>query len=153
MTTQQSAGQATDQQDVVQMLIEQHELVKETFTKVLNESGETRKQLFEELADLIHTHETSEQQVIHPLTRSTEQGEQIVAERLLEEAEADRTIAELRKLSADDPTFQGRLEGLQQAVVAHAEREEGEEFPLLRELSADQRAELAEQLRQAQAGG
>ncbi|NUR30184.1 MAG: hemerythrin domain-containing protein [Catenulispora sp.] len=143
---------STDQQDVVKMLIEQHTLVKKTFTKVLGTTGETKKQLFEELADLIHLHELSEQQVIHPLTRTAEQGEQIVAERLLEEAEADRTIAELRKLSADDPTFQGRLEGLQQAVVAHAEREEGEEFPLLMALSADQRAALADELRNAQAG-
>jgi hemerythrin superfamily protein len=143
---------SSDRQDVVEMLIEQHTLVKKTFTKVLGTTGETKKQLFEELADLIHLHELSEQQVIHPLTRTAEQGEQIVAERLLEEAEADRTIAELRKLSADDPTFQGRLEGLQQAVVAHAEREEGEEFPLLMALSADQRASLADELRQAQAG-
>ena len=143
---------STDQQDVVEMLIDQHTLVKKTFTKVLGTTGETKKQLFEELADLIHVHELSEQKVIHPLTRTAENGEQIVAERLLEEAEADRTIAELRKLSADDPTFQGRLEGLQQAVVAHAEREEGEEFPLLRELSADQRAALADELRKAQAG-
>jgi hemerythrin superfamily protein len=143
----------TDQQDIVQMLIDQHELVKQTFIKVLGETGETRKQLFDELADLIHLHELSEQQVIHPLTRTAEQGEQIVAERLLEEAEADRTIAELRKLSADDPTLQGRLEGLQQAVVAHAEREEGEEFPLLKELSDEQRAALADELRRAQAGG
>jgi hemerythrin superfamily protein len=142
----------SDQQDVVEMLIEQHTLVKKTFTKVLGTTGETKKQLFEELADLIHIHELSEQQVIHPLTRTVEQGEQIVAERLLEEVEADRTIAELRKLSADDPTFQGRLEGLQQSVVAHAEREEGEEFPLLMELSKDQRAALADELRKAQAG-
>lgn len=143
---------STDRQDVVEMLIDQHTLVKKTFIKVLATTGETKKQLFEELADLIHLHELSEQQVIHPLTRTAEQGEQIVAERLLEEAEADRTIAELRKLSADDPTFQGRLEGLQQAVVAHAEREEGEEFPLLMALSADQRATLADELRQAQSG-
>lgn len=143
---------STDQEDVVQMLIEQHTLVKKTFTKVLATTGETKKLLFAELADLIHTHEVSEQQVIHPLTRSTEQGEQIVAERLLEEAEADRTIADLRKLSADDPSFQGRLEALQQAVVAHAEREEGEEFPLLMELSKADRAALADDLRKAQAG-
>jgi hemerythrin superfamily protein len=142
----------TDQQDVVQMLIDQHETVKQTFTKVLGETGEARKQMFEELADLIHTHELSEQQVIHPLTRTADQGERIVADRLREEAEADQIIAELRGLSADDPTFEGRLEGLQQAVVAHAEREEDEEFPLLRELSDDQRASLADELRRAQAG-
>lgn len=142
----------TDQPDVVHMLMDQHKLVKQTFTKVLSQTGETKKQLFEELADLIHTHETSEQQVIHPLTRTTEQGEQIAAERLVEEAETDRTIAELRKLSADDPTFHGRLEALQQAIMAHVEREEGEEFPLLQKLSAEERASLAEELRKAQAG-
>jgi hemerythrin superfamily protein len=140
------------QQDVVQMLIDQHEMVKQTFTKVMNETGEARKELFDELADLIHTHELSEQQVIHPLTRTAEQGEQIAAERLAEEAEVDRTLAELRKLSADDPSFAGRLESLQQAVTAHAEREEDEEFPLLRKLSEEELASLAEQLREAQAG-
>jgi hemerythrin superfamily protein len=37
-------------------------------------------------------------------------------------------------------------------VTAHAEREEDEEFPLLRKLSEEELASLAEQLREAQAG-
>jgi len=138
--------------DIVDMLIAQHERIKETFAEVQAASGEGKNQLFGKLTDLLHTHEAGEQQVVRPVTReSTPDGQQIADARVEEERQADQAIAELKALGVDHPQFDTKFEALYRAVLAHATHEEHEEFPRLRLLAAERRQAMTDQLRVAQA--
>jgi hemerythrin superfamily protein len=86
---------------------------------------------------LLAVHETAEEIAIHPDVRRAGSGDAIVEQRLGEEAEAKRMLAELEKMGVDDPRFSAGLATFEAAVVDHAEREEQEEFPLLYEVHAE----------------
>ena len=82
--------------DVVGYLEGQHERVKGWFEKVLASSGEKRRHAFYELRRLLAIHETAEEEIVHPAARrALADGEQIVRERLREENEAKKILAEL----------------------------------------------------------
>ena len=114
-----------DQGDIVNVLLAQHEHIKETFTRLQVASGDAKKQLFANLTDLLHIHETGEQQVVHPVTRtSTPDGQQVATARIDEETAADQEIAELKGLGIEHPQFDTKLAALHRAVLTHAAHEE-----------------------------
>jgi carbon monoxide dehydrogenase subunit G/hemerythrin superfamily protein len=140
-----------DQGDIVDVLLAQHEHIKEMFARVHAADGDVKAQLFGRLTELLHAHESGEQQIVHPVTRdSTPDGEQVAAARVQEEREADQAIAELQTLGVGHPGFEMRLQAFHQAVLAHADHEEQDEFPRLRLLPAEDRHAMAEQLHAAQ---
>lgn len=148
-----AAATASGEGDVVDALLVQHEQVKQAFTRVQAASGQDKQRRFDELAELLHTHELGEQQVVHPVTgQSAPLGGQVAAGSVQEENEADRAIAELRAIGVQHPDFDVKLEAFHQAVLRHAAHEEQEEFPLLRQnIPAGQRQTMADELRAAQA--
>jgi hemerythrin superfamily protein len=124
----------TQKQDVVDMLLEQHGRIKSLFSQVTAAQGEEKRERFEDLVRLLAVHETAEEEVVHPTARQKiEGGDQIVNSRLQEEDEAKRALAELYDMGVDHPDFNGKLTALAEAVTRHADREEAEEFPRLRE--------------------
>lgn len=134
---------AVQQRDVVDLLQKQHEEIKSLFNQVKVAQGEQKRQLFQELVRLLAVHESAEEIVVHPEARQ-QAGEQVVQARLQEEDEAKHTLAELYDMGTDHPQFNTKLESLAQSVIAHAEREEQEEFPQLRQkLSADRLRQMA----------
>ncbi len=143
---------ASNQGDIVDVLLAQHQHIRATFARVHAASGEAKAQLFDRLAHLLHLHETGEQQVVHPVTQlSVPDGPQIATARLEEEMHADHAVAELKALGIEHPQFDMKLEALHQAVLAHAIHEEHEEFSRLRQLTTERRQAMADALRAAQA--
>jgi Hemerythrin HHE cation binding domain len=145
-------GPLSGQADVVDVLLAQHEQVKQAFARVQASPMQDKEQSFAELVTLLHTHETGEQQVVHPVTgQSAPTGGQVAAGRVQEETEADRAIAELKALGVEHPEFDAKLETFHQAVLRHAAHEEQDEFPLLRQNNpTGQLQAMAEELRVAQ---
>lgn len=144
----------TREQDVVDLLIEQHEQIRGLLTRLRGGAvGAAKRELFEDLMRLLAVHETAEEEILHPIARSElVDGERVVAGRLHEEAEAKRVLAELYELGVDHPRFDAKLAALAEAVTAHASHEETEEFAKLRrELSADQLRKMAGAVRAAEA--
>jgi hypothetical protein len=141
------SGERSDE-DVVDVLLAQHEQVKELMARVAAAEGPVKQQLFEELAALLKTHEKGEQRVVHPVTRtSVPGGAQTANARLGEEERADQLMAEVETMIADSREFDTWFEQLQAAVLDHASHEEREEFPRLRrELSAARLRSMAEEL-------
>jgi hemerythrin superfamily protein len=141
------------QQDVVDLLREQHEQIKSLFSRVAAATGTEKRELFEELVRLLAVHETAEEEVVHPTARRSMTGaEQVVDARLREEDEAKHALAALYDLGVDHPEFDGKLGMLAEAVIAHAEREEAEEFPQLREhVSAEQLRRMTGAVKAAEA--
>jgi uncharacterized membrane protein len=142
----------SDQGDIVNVLLAQHEHIKEAFTRVQTASGDAKRHLFTDLTDLLHAHETGEQQVVHPVTRAaTPDGHQVATACIEEERHADYAIAELKGLGTDHPQFDTKLAALHRAVLTHAGHEEQDEFPRLRHLPAARRQVMADELQAAQA--
>jgi len=143
---------ATQQRDAVDVLLAQHERIKELFRQVTSASGAQKRELFEDLVRLLAVHEAAEEELIHPLSRrDNAAGDAVVQARLDEEQQAKRDLANLYDVGTDDPAFDTALRQLRDAVIAHAEHEEHEEFPALRRaLSAEQLTRLAGMVRTAE---
>jgi hemerythrin superfamily protein len=141
------------EQDVVDLLLEQHDEIKSLFSQVETAQGDVKRELFEDLVRLLAVHESAEEEVVHPTARrKLDDGEQVVDERLEEEDEAKHALAELYDLGVDHPEFNSKVSTLAQAVTQHAMREESEEFLRLRQtLEPDQLRRMAGALQAAEA--
>jgi hemerythrin superfamily protein len=116
--------------DLVRILLEQHAAVKDLFADVEAASGTERASLFEQLVAMLKAHETAEEAVVRPVAAQTA-GEDEAAARNAEEAEADATVAALLELDVDSAEFAEQFAAFKEAVDAHAEAEETEEFSAL----------------------
>jgi hemerythrin superfamily protein len=128
--------------DVVDLLLEQHQEIKELFRQVATATGTTKRERFQELVRLLAVHESAEEGVVHPAARkSINGGEQVVESRLHEEDEAKHVLADLYDMGVDDPRFDAKFAEFEQAVIEHATHEEQDEFRYLRENLPEDRLE------------
>lgn len=95
--------------------------------------GDERGQAFRSLVRLLSVHETAEEELIHPEARGVDGGEPVVDARIGEEHRAKELLSTLDELGPGAEGFDTLLLQLRDDVLAHAEHEEREEFPLLRE--------------------
>ncbi|ROT32470.1 hemerythrin domain-containing protein [Micromonospora sp. HM5-17] len=144
---------ATKQRDVVDLLVDQHNQIKSLFGQLSRARGTEKRELFEQLVRLLAVHESAEEIVVHPSARRRiDRGHQVVDQRLQEEDQAKRELAELYEMGVDHPNFDTRLARLADAVVQHASHEENEEFPSLRRnMSEAQLTRMAGAVRAAEA--
>ena len=140
-----SKGTAAEEgADVVDLLLAQHERIRSLFVEVVAAPIEEKQEAFDRLRRLLAVHETAEELVTHPRVRLAEGGNEVVDARLEEETASKKMLAALDGMSVDDPGFAPRLAELEEAVLAHADAEEREEFPLLRrDVEAGQREAMA----------
>jgi hemerythrin superfamily protein len=143
----------TQDQDVVELLLHQHNQIKALFQQVATARGAQKRDLFDQLVRLLAVHESAEEEVVHPAARRRAQaGDAVVDSRLREEDEAKKELAALYDMGVDHPDFDMKLGVLARAVTDHARHEEHEEFPYLRQnLDADTRRRMAGALRAAEA--
>jgi hemerythrin superfamily protein len=122
---------AAKEQDVVELLLTQHNEIKSLFAEVRAAQGEQKQQAFQDLVRLLAVHESAEEQVVHPAARK-DAGDEEVDARLHEEDEAKHVLSDLYDLGVDAPDFDARFAEFERAVLSHATHEEQEEFPELR---------------------
>ena len=124
---------ANDQQtDLIEAIQRDHREVEQMLEAVVSASGSARQQAFEQLAAKLKAHEEAEQQVVHPLTAS--EGGADEAETLeAEESAASMALRELEGLDVDSAEFERKFEQLKADVLAHAQEEEREEHPRLKD--------------------
>ncbi|MEE6257446.1 hemerythrin domain-containing protein [Plantactinospora sonchi] len=144
---------ATKQRDVVDLLVDQHNQIKTLFGQLGRAQGAEKRELFESLVRLLAVHESAEEIVVHPSARKKiDRGQQVVDQRLQEEDQAKRELAELYDMGVDHPNFDARMAKFADAVMQHASHEENEEFPSLRRsMSEAQLARMAGAVRAAEA--
>ncbi|WP_432969903.1 hemerythrin domain-containing protein [Dactylosporangium sp. CA-233914] len=121
----------TRQQDVVDLLLDQHNEIKSLFSQVKAARGEQKRQSFQSLVRLLAVHESAEEQVVHPAARSNA-GNEVVDARLHEESEAKQVLSDLYDLGVEAPEFDAKFAEFERAVLDHASHEERDEFPELR---------------------
>ncbi|MFD2767982.1 hemerythrin domain-containing protein [Micromonospora eburnea] len=123
---------AAQKQDVIDLLLSQHNEIKSLFTRVkAARDSEQKREAFQQLVRLLAVHESAEEQVVHPSARD-DAGDAVVDARLHEEAEAKHVLADLYDLGVDGPGFDAKFAEFERAVLDHATHEEKEEFPALR---------------------
>lgn len=139
--------------DVVDLLLTQHARIEEQFLLVVGAQGKDRQEAFDDLVRLLAMHETAEEEVVHPLSRTiAADGDGVVDERLREERQAKEMLKELVDADVDSDGFETALLLLRNAVLTHARHEERYEFPQLRaKVPADRLRGLAGVVRAAEA--
>ena len=137
--------------DVIRILLEQHARVHELFAEISSAEGEHKKHVFEELRALLAVHETAEEMVLRPVSKSVA-GESVADARNAEESEANEVLKDLESMDVDSADFDAKLQTFQKAVAQHAEKEETEEFPsILQQCDEDKRATMGKQVKAAEA--
>ena len=114
--------------DVIRVLLEQHARIRELFTDVRAAMGGHKRQAFDELRALLAVHETAEEMVLRPISKSAA-GEAIVGARNKEEEEATKVLKDLERMDVSSSLFGRKIAALETMVRRHAENEEREEFP------------------------
>jgi hemerythrin superfamily protein len=131
--------QAQENEDVIELLQRQHKEIRQLFTQLEIAEGDRRKDLFHSLVRLLAVHETAEEEVVHPEVRDLRGGKPVVEARLGEEHRAKELLATMSKMGPEADGFDTLLVQLRDDVLAHAEHEEREEFPLLRKEHSQER--------------
>lgn len=139
--------------DVVSLLLTQHARIEELFLLVSGSEGAARADAFNDLVKLLAVHETAEEEVVHPLSRTLPgDNDALVDERLAEERQAKETLQVLIEGGVDADGFDEGLLLLRTSVLEHARHEERYEFPRLRaHVPADRLRQLATAVRAAEA--
>ena len=126
--------------DVVALLLHQHEEIRRLFAEVRNAGPADRAEAFDRLRRLLAVHETAEELIVHPDARKlVPHGDLVVDASLAEELAAKQSLVELENLGTEAADFLPKLEELRIAVENHAKHEEQEEFPHLRSAHSDSR--------------
>jgi len=125
--------------DLVDQLLEQHELVRRAIYGVARTTTvESRQEAFGALRELLSRHETAEEMIVRPLTRDINGGEDVAAARMEEENDSKDVLKDLERLDIASVEFARTFETFAKSVLEHAIAEETYEFPLLRQLDADE---------------
>jgi hemerythrin superfamily protein len=131
--------------DLVAQLLTQHEQVRAAIDAVARTTtSESRQEAFDILRELLARHETAEEMIVRPLTRSLDGGKAVAAARMDEENHSKDVLAELENLDIASEEFARTFETFAQAVLTHAQSEEALEFPLLRQQLDAETLEKAE---------
>jgi hemerythrin superfamily protein len=118
--------------DVIAVLEAQHQQVKAMLEQVSSASGAQKGTAFGQLKRMAVAHETSEEETIYPALRATGgDGQRLAEAREAEQAEAMQVITRLEGMDPASEEFSRTFSELRQAMLAHAEAEEREVFPLL----------------------
>jgi hemerythrin superfamily protein len=131
-------------EDAIDFLLGQHRQVEQLIDQVKTASVESRGELFDQLREMLAVHETAEELVLRPVTKSTgEAGKRIADERIAEENKAKQVLADLEKLDPASDAFLVEFTSFAADVLEHATNEEQQEFPLVRrENDADRLSKL-----------
>lgn len=141
--------------NAIDMLIEDHERVKELLTR-LTESTEravkTRAELLQKLEMEVTIHTELEEQILYPAYKEAGGKEEL---KMYYEAKEEHRAVDslvLPDLKATDPStvqFSGRVKVCKELLEHHIEEEESEMFPQARELFDEARLEeMGEQMAQ-----
>lgn len=133
MTTQKVTPEQMKENDVVDLLIRQHSMIRDMFDDVERASAEEKEEAFRRLVRMLAVHETAEEEIVHPYARrKIEGGDAVVDDRLKEENEAKKLLGKMDKAGVSDPEFSRNLAVLRSSVMEHARSEERYEFIQLR---------------------
>jgi hemerythrin superfamily protein len=143
--------------DAIELLTSDHDEVRAMFEQFRTakeaENTEQMRSLQEQIFEELETHTRIEEDIFYPAVQALGEEElsEIVGEGIQEHHVVKVLMREIRDLS-DQEIFEAKMTVLMENVEHHAEEEESEMFPDVREHMSDQRLEeLGSELRAAKA--
>lgn len=132
--------------DIIDLIRSDHDVVRGLLADIEQAPADDRGELFEKLVGELARHEAAEEAIVHPTLRDEVTNGGTVAEQVLEqESEAESQLAKMEKMDPSNTEFLQAFRALRTDVEAHAEHEETEEHPKLREgLDAQHLQDMAE---------
>lgn len=132
--------------DIIELIQADHTEVRELMARIETADVEQREELFRTLVAELARHEAAEEAIVHPTLRDETPGGEVVAKSVLEEeSQAEKLLARMEDMDPSSDEFVNAFASLRDDVLAHAEHEEREEHPQLREsLSEGRLKEMAE---------
>ena len=126
-----------------------HDKMKKLLTEgeSTTERGEkTRKELFEKIKSELMIHERIEEEIFYPALKSHPKAKDIVLESYEEHHVVDEIMGELEATDVTDETWGAKFKVMKENVEHHMQEEEGELFPLARQIISEEEAiELGQQ--------
>lgn len=147
-TTSQSSGKmpkpiptATEPQDAITLLTEDHEHVKSMFEQY-EELGDrahvSKHKLALKICEELTKHATAEEEIFYPAVREAiAKAEDLVDEAVVEHASAKDLIAQIISADPGDDLFDAKVKVLGELIDHHVKEEEGEMFPQARKAKLD----------------
>ena len=134
--------------DVTKMLEQDHREAEDLFAKIKETNGAARAGLVTKLAGALKLHMQVEEKIVYPaIAKQVDGGDDMVDEATTEHEGARKALADVEKLSPNEPGFDGALEMLEAGISHHVEEEEEEVFPKFREsVSSDELNELGDEV-------
>jgi hemerythrin superfamily protein len=131
---------------IYDILQREHEEVGELFHQLEEAKGLVALQLFAKLKLKLVPHARAEEAIVYPRLQKADATAEQVLESLEEHKQVDALIAELDASSPRDERWAAKMKVLADMVGHHVDEEEGEMFPLARQVVSDREAEkLAEE--------
>jgi hemerythrin-like domain-containing protein len=135
--------------DAIDLLEDQHRDVLDLIPRVISAPRDSRRELFDRMADLLAIHATIEELHFYPAVRAAagEDEEHFLYRSLEEHLQAKRLVADLLGTAVSDPTFEAKLEVLRDELEHHIEEERDELFAVARRvLDEEQREGLGQEM-------
>jgi iron-sulfur cluster repair protein YtfE (RIC family) len=128
--------------DALTLLTEQHEEVDGLIEEIeAADDAETKRALFEEMADRLAAHASVEEKLFYPAVKREETQERLL-ESVEEHLSIKRILADMLALDVEDDVFDAKLSVLKEELEHHAhEEEEKELFPIVKKMMKKQELE------------
>lgn len=120
--------------NAIELLKEDHNRVEALFQKVKATPDGDHKPLFEKIREELEIHTHIEEVVFYPKMKDEEKLKDLVLEGIEEHHQVKMFLRELSKLADESEKFDPKLKVLMEDVTHHVQEEEGEMFPMIKEL-------------------
>jgi hemerythrin superfamily protein len=146
----------SDNDDIIVELVKDHDELREMFgklrggsTSATSATGDERARLVREMTVELVKHSVAEEVHLYPLIRKVfDDGDHIADHEIDEHAQVERLLKELEKLEPTDAKYDQNVQQVIDDVTHHAQEEETEVFPRLRQLcKEDELRELGDKVR------
>lgn len=130
--------------DIIDLIRQDHAEIRLRFGRLEEAGPEQRGDLFREIVAELARHEAAEEAIVHPALRK-EIGDEACADAILaEERDAEAMMARMEELDPTSAEFLAVCRDLRDDVLLHADHEERDEHPRLREsLDSGRREQMA----------
>jgi hemerythrin superfamily protein len=131
---------ATEPQDAITLLTEDHEHVKSMFEQY-EELGDrahvSKHKLALQICEELTKHATAEEEIFYPAVRKATKEEDLVDEAVVEHASAKDLIAQIISMEPTEDLFDAKVKVLGELIDHHVKEEEEEMFPKARKAKLD----------------
>ena len=127
-------------QDALELLKRDHAEVKKAFKdfeKAKYKDPNARKEFLASICKAIEMHATVEEEIFYPAVREKIDEDDLMNEAEVEHNSAKALMAEIEKLSGDDPMLKAHALVLSEYIQHHVKEEEGEMFPKVKRAKLD----------------